>query len=111
MRKAPSHGRRAPRWSAAAARSVLEDLTRSGLSTPRFAARRGLGVERLYRWQRRLRRAPRPPATRPAFAEVTLAPAAAWPLEVKLRDGVTLRFAGAARLDDAVALLGRLSGR
>jgi len=112
MKRAPSGGKRAPRWSATQARRVLEELARSGLSTPRFAARRGLGVERLYRWQRRLRRPVALPAQRPRFTEVVVTPSpASWPLEVRLRDGVTLRFAGATRLDDAVALLGRLSGR
>ncbi len=47
----------------------------------------------------------------PRFTEVRLAVPAPAALEVVLADGVTLRFAGASRLDDAVAVLGRLAAR
>ncbi|MGH7751663.1 MAG: IS66 family insertion sequence element accessory protein TnpA, partial [Gemmatimonadales bacterium] len=42
------------RWSVAQARGVLEALEQSGLPVTRFAARHGLGAERLYQWRRRL---------------------------------------------------------
>jgi hypothetical protein len=87
---------------------VLAALERSGLPVTRFAARHGLGVERVYRWQRRLKRA-KEPVTPPAFAEVavTVPPPAA--IELGLPDGIGVRVTGPSRLDDALALLGRLA--
>ena len=72
-------GRR--RWTAEYAEEVLEALRRSGLPASRFAAEHGLKVERLRRWQHRLRGAARnrrrsatdPAKTRPVgFAELGL---------------------------------------
>jgi hypothetical protein len=87
---------------------VLAALERSGLPVTRFAAQHGLGVERVYRWQRRLRRAQVPVAP-PRFAEVavTVPPPAA--IELRLPDGISVRLTGPSRLDEAVALLGRLA--
>lgn len=42
------------RWTAAVARSVLEDQGRSGLSVSAFARERGLDPQRLYSWRRQL---------------------------------------------------------
>jgi hypothetical protein len=90
---------------------VLEALEQSGLPATRFAARHGVGVERLYWWQRRLGRSKTVSSRPPRFTEVRLAVPAAAAIEVVLAHGVTLRFAGASRLDDAVAVLGRLAAR
>lgn len=98
------------RWSASEARAVVGALERSGLPVTHFAARHGLGVERLYLWRRRLRRAKSEAPRPPRFTEVRLAvPAAA--IELVLPGGIAVRFAGAARLDDAVAVLTRLTAR
>jgi hypothetical protein len=99
------------RWTVGTARGVLEALEQSGLPATRFAARHGMGVERLYWWRRRLGRGKTLSSRPPRFTEVHLAVPAPAAIEVVLADGVTLRFAGASRLDDAVAVLGRLAAR
>ena len=111
MRRSRSKG--APRWTAAEARQVLADLARSGLSVSRFASEHELGVERLYRWQRRLKRSRQIVGTAPRFAEVTIRPAppASLAIEIELPGGVSVRIAGEARVDDAVAILSRLPAR
>jgi len=58
------------RWRRSDAELVFKALAASGMSKPTFARRHGLHIERLRRWERRLRRgvageppgAPRPPA-------------------------------------------------
>jgi hypothetical protein len=85
-------------------------MERSGLAVTRFAAQRGLGVERLYAWRRRLRRPAQSLAPTSRFTEVRLAPAPA-PIEVLFPNGTRMRLGGATRVDDAVAVLVRLSGR
>ena len=57
-------------WTAAQAGAVLDRIERSGLSISRFALKHGLGVERLYRWKRRLAQEHRVPVASPRFAEV-----------------------------------------
>ena len=99
------------RWTAGTARDVLEALEQSGLPATHFAARHGVGVERIYWWRRRLGRIKTVTSRPPRFTEVRLAVPPPAAIEVVLPDGVTLRFAGASRLDDAVAVLGRLAGR
>ena len=99
-------------WTAAQAGAVLERIERSGLSVKRFAEKHGLGVERLYRWKRRLDRGRRGPGASPRFAEVTISPSApAGTIEIELTGGVFLRIAGDARVDDTVAILSRLPTR
>ena len=85
-------------------------MERSGLSVSRFAARQGLSAERLYRWRHRLGKKTPASSAPPRFTEVrlTVPPPAA--IEVALPGGVSVRFSGASRLDDAVAVLGRLAG-
>ena len=109
---AKSNSSRSPRWTASQARRVLDRVARSGLSVKQFAREHGLGVERLYRWKRRLQRA-RPRADAAArFAEVTIRPSAvAGTIEIELSGGVFLRIAGDARVDDTVAVLSRLPVR
>ena len=97
------------RWSVAQARTVLDAQEKSGLPVSRFAAQHGLGAERLYQWRRRLGREKK--SVSPRFTEVRLAVPPPAAIEVVLPEGVTLRFAGASRLDDAVAVLGRHAGR
>jgi transposase-like protein len=99
------------RWSLSEARIVVEALEHSGLPVTRFAARHGLGVERLYRWCRRLARV-RSSRSGPArFTEIGLAlPSSAW-IELVLPDGIALRVSGATRVDDAMTLVSRLAGR
>ena len=99
------------RWSVAQARGVLEALEQSGLPVTQFAARHGLGAERLYQWRRRLGRENNSASRPPRFTEVRVAMPSSAAVELVLPEGVTLRFAGASRLDDAVAVLGRLAGR
>ena len=106
---AKSNSSRSSRWTASQARKVLDRVARSGLSVKQFAREHGLGVERLYRWKRRLQRA-RPRADAAArFAEVTIRPSTpAAAIEIELPGGVCLRVAGDSRVDDAVAILTRL---
>ena len=99
------------RWTVAQARGVLEALEQSGLPVTRFATRHGLGAERLYQWRRRLEREKSAPSRSPRFTEVRLAVPPPAAIEVVLPEGVTLRFAGASRLDDAIALVARLAAR
>ena len=108
-----SKGKRAARWTVAEARQVLDEFAQSGLSVNRFAAEHELGVERLYRWQRRLKGSRRVVASAPRFAEVTLRPAppASLAIEIELPGGVSVRVAGATRVDDTVAILSRLPAR
>ena len=99
-------------WTAAQAGAVLERIARSGLSVKRFAEKHGLGVERLYRWKRRLDRGRRGAGASPRFAEVTIRPSAVTPtIEIELSGGMFLRIAGDTRVDDAVAVLSRLPVR
>ena len=99
------------RWSPDAARTVLEALEQSGLPVIRFAARHGVDAKRLYRWQRRLAGAKAVSQQPSHFTEVGLAVPVRAAIELVLHDGITLRIAGATRLDDTVALLSRLAGR
>jgi len=106
-----SAGSGSRRWTAAVARGVLEARERSGLSVNRFAARQGLSAERLYRWQHRLEKKTTASSAPPRFTEVRVAVPPAAAIEVAVPGGFTLRFSGASRLDDAVAVLGRLASR
>ena len=103
---------RTGRWTADQARAVLAEVDRRGIPVNRFAAEKGLGAERLYRWKRLLarQRSPAAPATR--FAEVTVLPGtqAAF-MEINLGGGLTVRICGESRVDDAVAVLSRLKAR
>jgi hypothetical protein len=88
---------------------VLEEARGRGTSLRQFAAEAGLGVERLYRWKRRLERGRPSSPSQPAFAEVTIRPGApAAPIEIELPGGIALRLGGEYRVEDAVALLSRL---
>jgi len=63
-------------WTAAEAGAVLERIERSGLSVKGFAHKHRLGIERLYRWKRRLAHRSSGQASRPNFTEVTIRPTA-----------------------------------
>ena len=107
-------GRR--RWKIAEARSVLAELSTSGLSLPEFANQKGLEPQRLRRWQHRLAREgrrptrPRGPAAAATPAMIELRPSSSpslWraeAIEIVLRSGVTLRVS--ETIDPAT--LGRL---
>jgi transposase-like protein len=109
---AKSKSSRASRWTPAQARLVIERIARSGVTVKQYADEHGLGVERLYRWKRRLQEA-RPGADAAArFAEVTIRPSPpAKAIEIELPGGVCLRVAGDSRVDDTVAILSRLAVR
>jgi len=109
-RRKVSPGSESRRWTTGIARGVLEAREHSGLSVNRFAARHGLSAERLYRWQHRLGKDNTASAA-PRFTEVRLTVPPPVAIEVALPGGVTVRFSGASRLDDAVAVLGRLGTR
>ena len=99
-------------WTAAEAGEVLDRIERSGLPIRRFALKHGLGVERLYRWKRRLAQERRVPVASPRFAEVTIRPSAVTAtIEIELFGGMFLRIVGDTRVDDAVAVLSRLPVR
>jgi transposase-like protein len=99
-------------WTAAKAGEVLDRIELSGLSISRFALKHGLGVERLYRWKRRLAQEHRVPVASPRFAEVTIRPSAVTAtIEIELSGGMFLRIVGDTRVDDAVAVLSRLPVR
>ncbi len=108
-RRSSSSATRARKWTAVEASKVLDDLERSGLPAIRFAARRGLSLERLYRWKRRLGRRAKPALKEPAFTEVALRPPSGAAIELVLPGGMVVRFSGASRLDDTVAVLSRLA--
>lgn len=106
-----SKRQRAARWTASEARVILGDLERSGLPVTQFATKRGLSIERLYRWKKRLSGA-RARSTPPRFTEVTLRPPGrSAAIEVEFPGGVSIRLAGETRVDDAVAILARLPVR
>ena len=98
--------RRAQRWSAAEAGAVLSRLERSGESVARFALECGIGVERLYRWRRRLGEQSRSKAEKLRFAEIALSTSA--DIEMALPGGIALHFTGSSRVEDALAILTRL---
>ncbi len=99
-------------WTAAQAGAMLDRIERSGLSISRFALKHGLGVERLYRWKRRLAEERRVSGPSPRFAEVSIRPSAvAATIEIELSGGMFLRIIGDTRVDDAVAVLSRLPVR
>ena len=103
---------RTVRWTAEQARGVLDEIDRRGISVNRYAAEKGLGAERLYRWKRLLARRCRPAAPTTRFAEVTVLPSTRTALiEIDLGGGVTVRVCGESRVDDAVAVLSRLKAR
>jgi transposase-like protein len=103
---------KATRWTAAEAGEVLDRIERSGVSVHRFAREHGLGVERLYRWKRRLAGGRRASGVSPRFAEIAIRPSAlAGTIEIELSGGVFLRIAGETRVDDTVAVLSRLPVR
>lgn len=109
---AKSKSSRSSRWTASEARRVLDRVARSGGTVKQFAREHGLGVERLYRWRRRLQRRGPVAEAGPRFAEVTIRPTApAAAIEIELPGGVCLRVAGDARVDDTVAILSRLAVR
>jgi hypothetical protein len=104
----PSLPAAASRWTEADARLVLAEHARSGLSFASFAARRGLEVQRLYRWRRALTSETRPAPVK--FLEVC-APrglASTPTVEIVLPSGVVLRVredadtSAVARLVDAL---------
>lgn len=102
----------ATRWTAAQAGELLDRIERSGVSVHRFAREHGLGVERLYRWKRRLARGRRATGVTPRFAEVSIRPSGlAGTIQIELSGGVFLRIAGDTRVDDAVTILSRLPVR
>lgn len=107
-----SRSLRSHRWTPEQARAVLEKIARRGISVKRFAEEQGIGVERLYRWKKRLaqRRAPR--SSPPGFTEVTVRPSVpAAAIEIELGAGVHVRVSGESRVDDVVAILSRVSVR
>lgn len=77
------------RWTAAEASTVLSSLDGSGLSASAFATREGIGVERLYRWRRRLASKSVAGRMTPAFVELKAGTAER--VEVVLRSGRVLR--------------------
>ncbi len=60
-------GRRWRQWTEGEARTALEELLRSGASLSEFARRKGVSVQRLGYWRKRLGH-----AEPPAFVAVTL---------------------------------------
>ena len=84
--------KRRARWSAEEARRVIGEQMSSGLSVSKFAERKGLDAERLYRWKRILAEGT---VTTPAFVEVRTADIARHDrqIEITLRSGHRLFFA------------------
>lgn len=103
---------RTRRWTAQQARAVLAEIDRRGIPVNRYAAEKGLGAERLYRWKRLLARRRRPAGPATGFAEVTVLPGTRGALiEIDLGGGINVRVCGESRVDDAVAVLLRLKAR
>jgi len=81
-------GKRWRQWTEQEARAALEELSRSGVSLSEFARRKGVSVNRLVYWKKRLG-----PLRPPAFVAVTLprgASSKSPPLEI-LVGGVIVR--------------------
>lgn len=104
-----SRRRRSRRWTPEQARAVLEKIERRGIPVKQFAEAQGIGVERLYRWKKRLAQTDVPRSSPPRFSEVTIRPSALTAaIEIELAGGVHLRVTGDARVDDVVAILSRV---
>jgi transposase-like protein len=107
-----SQRKRARRWTAEQAGALLRKIEQRGISVKQFAAERGIGVERLYRWKKRLAQRSASRSIEPSFSEVTIrpnVPTAA--IEIELSGGVHLRVTGDSRVDDVVAILSRVPVR
>ena len=99
-------------WTMEHARAVLERVERRGIPVKQFAEEQGIGVERLYRWKKRLAQTGAPRSISPRFSEVTIRPGSlAAAIEIELLGGVHLRVTGDARVDDVVAILSRIPVR
>ena len=107
------------RWTNEAARRVLDECERSGLSVEAFARQRGLRAKRLYRWHARLGlpklkrgRRPEPQRFAPLIVLPTLPAQRASGLTLRVGDDVALRFDDASSVDPSwmAALLRELRG-
>jgi transposase-like protein len=100
---------RAERWTPEQARAVLAEIGRRGVTVKQFASERGLGVERLYRWKRRLGRQLSASPAGVNFSEVTIRPSSSGSaIEIELPGGIALRVCGDSRLEDTIAIVSRL---
>lgn len=103
---------RSHRWTPEQARAVLEKIERRGVPVKQFAEEQGIGVERLYRWKKRLAQTDPSRSSPPSFSEVTIRPSSpAAAIEIEISGGVHLRVTGDARVDDVVAILSRIPAR
>lgn len=84
--------RRWRQWKEPEARAVLADWARSGLSAAAFAKSRGLSVQRVWYWSKRLGARPSEQAATVSFVPVSLStPPSAGMLEIE-RFGVVIRM-------------------
>jgi hypothetical protein len=99
-------------WTVEQARAMLEKIERRGIPVKAFAEEQGIGVERLYRWKRRLAPTDAARSSSPSFSEVTIRSSSLTAaIEIELSGGVHLRVTGDARVDDVVAILARIPAR
>jgi transposase-like protein len=101
-------GRRWRQWTEQEARTALEELARSGVSLSEFARRKGVSVNRLVYWKKRLI-----PARPPAFVAVTLPHGASSPsplLEI-LVGGVVVRVPDDADAERVAGIVRALTRR
>lgn len=109
-----SQRKRSRRWTAEQAGALLAKIARRGVSVKQFAAEQGIGVERLYRWKKRLAQRTHPAvrSSEPRFSEVRIRPSVLpAAIEIELSGGVHLRVTGDNRVDDVVAILSRVPAR
>ena len=96
------------RWTEEQARSALQELAQSGLSVAKFAERKGVSVQRIAYWKRRLA-----DAKHPSFVSVDLSAADAGAgarIEVVL-DGVMVRVREDLDAERVAGLIGALVAR
>lgn len=79
--------RRWQAWNEQEARAALEELSRSGVSVAKFAQARGVSVQRIFYWRKRLAQSEGPPMT---FVPVAVSGPAGSHIEI-VAGPVTLR--------------------
>jgi transposase-like protein len=100
--------RRGQVWGEQEARQALAELARSGESLADFARRRGISVQRVYYWKKRVAA-----AAAPSFVVVPVTAAATRQIEI-VADGVTIRVRedlDTERLAEVIDLLVRRGRR
>ncbi len=92
-------------WGEDAAREALVELSRSGESVAEFARRRGISVQRVYYWKKRVAE-----TTAPAFVAVALPTGGAGHMDI-ITEGVTIRVRDDLEVERLAAILNVVARR